>query len=83
MRLPKAGVKCPYTGLSRTTLNELCLPCAANDFRPVIRSAVVKRRGALRGVRLINVDSLFAHLNHLADQATAETHECRDADNQA
>lgn len=63
IRLPKNNEKCPYCGLSRTTLNELVLPRADNNFTPPVKSRVVSpKRGSLRGVRLINYDSLMVYL---------------------
>lgn len=62
IRLPRAGERCPYTNLSRSTLNNLILPCKANKNRPPVRSAVVGQKGANRGVRLIDRQSLMAHI---------------------
>ena len=67
VRLPKGRKRCPYTGLSRTSLNELCLPCAANNGRPPVVSFALKRRGAKRGPRLVSYDSLMGHLEALAN----------------
>src|SRR5687768_78751 len=55
LRLPKAGERCFYTGLTRSKLNSLILGPA-----PVVKSRSVKGRGlgAKRGVRLIQLDSL-------------------------
>lgn len=64
-RLPKSGTRCPITGLSRSALNELILPCSANGFKPPVRSVVLKKRHAVRGVRLIVVESLLDHLRNL------------------
>lgn len=67
IRLPRAGCRCPYTGLSRTTLNELSIPSPANDFAPPVVSHVLKIRGlATRGVRLIDLNSLLNHIASLA-----------------
>lgn len=63
-RLPKPGER--FVGLSRSTLTELTVPCEANGFRPPVKSAVIKKRHALRGIRLINVPSLMSHLESLA-----------------
>jgi hypothetical protein len=62
MRLPRAGERDPIFGLSRTVLNELILPCEANDFRPPVRSVVLRKRGAQTGIRLVDLDSLRAYL---------------------
>jgi len=69
IRLPKPGQRCPYTGLSRSSLNELILPCSANDFRPPVRSVVQKKRHATRGIRLVHFVSLTDYLNSLANDA--------------
>jgi hypothetical protein len=67
IRLPLPGARCPYTGLSRTSLAELCAPCPANDNRPPVKSVVIRKRGALRGIRLVSYDSLMAHLASLSN----------------
>jgi hypothetical protein len=43
------------------------LPCPANGGKPPVRSCLLKKRGAARGIRLIDLASLEAHLNGLAD----------------
>jgi len=68
IRLPKAGTRCPYTGLSRSSLNELLLASPANDFKPPVRSVVQKKRYATRGIRLIHFASLINHLESLGDK---------------
>jgi len=65
LRLPAPGHRCPFTGLSRSTLNELIISGPANDGHPPVKSVVLRRRGALRGIRLINYDSLMAYLMSL------------------
>ena len=71
LRLPAPGARCRFTGLSRSTLNELTIPGPANDFQPPVKSVVLRKRGATRGIRLISYDSLMAHLNDLATVASA------------
>lgn len=65
LRLPAPGTRCRFTGLSRGTLNELSIPCPANDHKPPVKSVVIRKRGAVRGIRLISYDSLMAHLENL------------------
>lgn len=65
LRLPQPGKRCPYTGLSRSTLNELTIPGPANDNRPPVKSVVLRKRGAMRGIRLISYDSLMTYLHGL------------------
>lgn len=62
LRLPTPGTRCPFTGLSRSTLNELTIPGPANDDKPPVKSVVLRKRGATRGIRLINYDSLMGYL---------------------
>jgi len=66
IRLPAPGARCRFTGLSRSTLNELTIPGPANDYHPPVKSVVLRKRGATRGIRLISYDSLMAHLADLA-----------------
>jgi len=61
IRLPKSGL-CPWTGLSRSKLNELILPSEANGFKPPVASVCLRKRGAMRGTRLIVLDSLLHYL---------------------
>ena len=68
IRLPQPSRRCPHTGLSRSTLNELTIPGPANDNRPPVKSVVLKKRGAMRGIRLISYDSLMAYLESLSDK---------------
>ena len=59
LRLPAPGDGCCYTGLSRSTLNELTIAGPANDGVPPVKSVVLRKRWALRGIRLISYDSLM------------------------
>lgn len=62
-RLPRPGEKCQLSGLNRTTLFALCKTGK-------IRSKVLRRVGATRGIRLLVVESLLAYLHGLPDDAT-------------
>jgi len=66
LRLPQPGSKCPFTGLSRSTLNEICIDGPVNGHKAPVKSVVLKKRGAMRGIRLISYDSLMAYLDSLA-----------------
>ena len=66
LRLPAPGARCRFTGLSRSTLNELTIAGSANDGVPPVKSVVLRKRGATRGIRLINYDSLMGYLAGLA-----------------
>jgi hypothetical protein len=70
IRLPGTGKRCPYTHLSRSKLNELILPCEANDYHPPVRSKVLRQRGQTKGARLIVYQSLLDFI-HSQDPDTA------------
>lgn len=73
-RLPKAaprggrGEVDPFFGLNRSAWNGLLLPVEANQFRPPVKSVVVKKRGARRGLRLV----LFSSAKEFFDRLAAE-----------
>jgi hypothetical protein len=61
LQLPKSGKRCPVTGLSRSALNALILPCAANGWKPPVLSKSLKAsKWAKRGIRLYNIASALA-----------------------
>ena len=66
VRLPKVGTLCPHTGLTRAKMNELVLPCEANQFKPPVHSVSLRRPGQLKGVRLVDYASLIAYLRSFA-----------------
>jgi len=67
IRLPKAGERCPFTGLSRSYLNSLIL-----GPNPPVKSFVLRKRGARTGVRLISYDSLLAYIRKHETTSTTE-----------
>jgi hypothetical protein len=71
LRLPKPYERCRFTGLSRPTLEELCIPSARNDYKPPVKSLLLKKRGAIRGIRLVNLDSLLSYLRKLETESQA------------
>lgn len=77
IRLPAVGTRCRYTGLSRSGLNNLILPTAANGYKPPVRSVCVRRRGAVRGTRLVVYASLLEYLNSClpTNPADDQTHD--------
>jgi hypothetical protein len=62
IRLPRPSSRCPVSGLSRSTLAELVRPCERNAYTPPVESRLLKRKGAARGVLLINRVSLLAFI---------------------
>lgn len=75
LRLPRPGTRCPVTGLSRTTLAELTRPCDRNGYRPPVEARVLKRRGATRGLLLVNRASLLSYLGALPSPLVATSGE--------
>lgn len=71
IRLPKTGTLDPFTGLTRSKLNELVLPCPANDQKPPVKSVCLRQRGAVKGVRLIVFKSLMEYLHGQEGRAAA------------
>jgi hypothetical protein len=67
IRLPKTGTACPHSGLSRSTLNSLILPCAGNGYKPPVRSCVLRQHGRLKGIRLIEFESLCSYIRSQTD----------------
>ena len=61
IRLPKKGV-CPFTQLSRAKIYTLITPTAENGHCPPVRSVSLRSRGAARGTRLVNYDSLMDYI---------------------
>jgi len=64
IRPPRPKGRCPYTGLSRTTLLELIDRSGGK-----IKAKSLKKAGALRGVTLIHLGSLRNYLSSLPDIA--------------
>lgn len=67
MRLPPSGQQDPIFGLKRSYLNLLILPCRENNFRPPVKSIVLRRTRARKGVRLIEIASLRAYIRGQLD----------------
>lgn len=73
IRLPRPGEHDPFFGLTRSYLNLLILPSRENDFRPPVRSSVLRQGNARTGVRLVNVASLRAHLKNQMQAADEQS----------
>jgi hypothetical protein len=68
IRLPKSGMRCSWTGLSRSGMNALILPSRANNFQAPVRSVSLRQRGQVKATRLIIFDSLISHIYSLETQ---------------
>jgi hypothetical protein len=70
IRLPAPGTHCPYTGLSRSGLADLCVPSKANGFKPPVKSTSLKKNNyAKRAIRLIDFESLIKYLRDQFEKA--------------
>ena len=70
--LPSPRALCPWSGCTRSFLNTLILPTAENGFKPPVRSVCIRKRGRIKGKRLIIGDSLRQFLwNHIDDGSIA------------
>ena len=58
IRLPKPGSLCQHSGLSRTVIYMLCK-------EGKVDSRVLRRRGAIRGIRLVRYGSLMRYIQSL------------------
>ena len=68
LRLPKPGTLDPIYGLCRSTWNNLILPCAANNFKPPIKSVALRKMG----VRLIVAAAAQTYFDALIAEANKE-----------
>ena len=73
LRLPPPRTRCPLTGLSRTSLNDLVSPSKNNDFKPPVRSFVLRRKGTTRGIRLIDRADLVRYIREQSDSESSAT----------
>ena len=71
LRLPPPGQQCPWSDLSRSGLNGLILPTAENNFKPPVRSFVLRKKGAKTGIRLIDYASLSSYIRDHEDPSAA------------
>lgn len=67
IRAPSSGSRCPYCGLSRSSLDLLTRPQPANGFKPPVKSRIFRQSGVVAKVRLIDYRSLRTYLNSLPD----------------
>lgn len=63
MRLPPSGEHDPIFALKRSFLSSLVLPSAENNWRPPVRSIILRRKKGRKGVRLIEIASLRAFIH--------------------
>jgi hypothetical protein len=72
IRLPKPKAKCPVTGLSRTSLSEVCRR-VGTDRKPLIKTVRLKQKPtSTRDILLINKASLLKYLDKEAARQASE-----------
>ena len=57
--MPSGKEKEFYSGLKRGAIMQLVLPCAANEFKPPVKSITMRRPGTVRGKRLLVLQGIF------------------------
>lgn len=67
-RLPSGRERDPYFGIGRSYWNSLVLPSAANQWKPRVKSYVLRRPGARTGVRLVDFQSAFTFVKEHLEQ---------------
>lgn len=70
VRIPGPYGICPITSMKRESMLNLVMPRQCNDFRPPVKSVLIKRPGAKRGSRYINAQSLRDFMASLEAQAS-------------
>jgi hypothetical protein len=65
LRIPSRGEKCPITGLSRTSVEEIVVPSKKNNFNPPVRARLRRKPGKLRGIWLIPRQEYIRYFNKL------------------
>lgn len=65
LRLPRPRTQCPVTGMSRTGLYNLTVPCKANGFKPAVPAKCLRQKGNVRGIWLVPFAQLIAYLEAL------------------
>ena len=71
-RTPKAGTIDPYFGAARTFWIEHTVPSKLNNFKPPIKSIVIKQRpDATRGIRFIVFESAEDYFRKAAGEKAA------------
>ena len=66
IRLPKAGENEFFTGLKRDLISALCAS-GSDGSSPQVRSKIVRKDGARRHIRLVNLQSLLNYVEGLPE----------------
>ena len=71
IRMPQPGCACPITGLRRGALYALY----ALAVQGKIKTSTIRKKGSLRGIRLVSVSSLISYVESCVDtpETTEET----------
>jgi hypothetical protein len=71
VRMPVTGELCSRTGLTRSAYDQLVRPQPSNDYRPPVKSKLLKQKGG-RLIRLVDYRSLLDYLRNLPDGGDPE-----------
>ncbi len=67
-RVPKPGCVDPHFGFTRPFWYQLIMPNRANNFIPPVKSRLLKKLNAKRGIRLIDFSSAKAWLERQGNE---------------
>lgn len=70
-RLPRQGEVDPWWAGNRSFWNQRVLPTARNNFKPEVKSLVVKQAGRKRGVRFVIFSSAVSYFDKLRNEQEA------------
>jgi hypothetical protein len=70
--MPSGSETEKFSGLKRSKIYQLILPCKENGFRPPVKSISLKPPGALKGKRLVVLASLLEFLAKLEAEQLSE-----------
>ncbi|MCI0744879.1 MAG: hypothetical protein L0Y58_05675 [Verrucomicrobia subdivision 3 bacterium] len=62
IRPPRANQRCPYTNLARSSILDLIKERDDRPGKPPVEARYLQKDGAKRGIWLIKLDSLLAHI---------------------
>jgi len=72
VRIPPEGKHCPYSGLSRRGIINLCVPHRCNGHNPPVRSVLIRTTGRVSGRRMVHLASLLGFMEAQATQQAAK-----------
>jgi hypothetical protein len=67
LRIPPRDGRCPISGLSRSSIEAICVPSKKNGFNPPVRAKLLRKPEAMRGAWLIPRKAFLDYLNSLPE----------------